>query len=264
MGGRFWALLLTGGALAVGAPLQFQGQVEPFQRWTLRSDVAGKVVEVNLSAEGRKGEGVILQLDRRDEEIKLQNLLRQRDLLRRKLQLQREVVARKLELYNRIKDLKSKSKLEKEQRFFDYSGAETTLLNLQQQLAETEANIALLRRTIEKKLFRTPFYIEKIYPRVGEFIGVGAPVADLADLSREKIVLFVPVEVASKLKGAQVVVAGRRGLFKISKIWKVPDRHYVTSYRVELIGKGLPVGEVVPVQFELPNQSKKEGDEKED
>ncbi|MEO1942200.1 MAG: hypothetical protein ABGW77_04825, partial [Campylobacterales bacterium] len=170
---------------------------------------------------------------------------------------------RKLELYNRIKDLKSKSKLEKEQRFFDYSGAKATLLNLQQRLSETEANIALLRRTIEKKLFKTRFYLEKIYPRVGEYIGVGAPVADLADLSREKIVLFVPVEVAPRLKGAQVVVAGKGGLFKISKIWRVPDRQYITSYRVELIGKGLPVGKVVPVQFNFDHQPKKERNEKE-
>ncbi|MEO1942466.1 MAG: hypothetical protein ABGW77_06230, partial [Campylobacterales bacterium] len=126
---------LVGGGLTIGAPLQFQGQVVPFQRWTLRSDVAGKVVEVNLSAEGQRGKGVIVALDRRDEEIKLQNLLRQRELLRQKIQLQQKVVARKLELYNRIKDLKSKSKLEKEQRFFDYSGAKATLLNLQQRLS---------------------------------------------------------------------------------------------------------------------------------
>jgi multidrug efflux pump subunit AcrA (membrane-fusion protein) len=239
-------------SLLLGASIEFKGKVEPFQQWTIKSDVAGKVVKVRLDMEGRVGDDrPIVELDTGDDLIKLRNSLTQLKLLKEEIKLQKEVVQKKLDLYNRIKDLKTKSLLEKDQRFFDYSGSYMTRLNLKQNLAQTEAEVELLRRTIEKKRFKAPgLYIVKIYPRPGDFIGVGAPVLDVADLNREKIVIFVPVSQIGEVKGAKVLINGHPSQFKLFKIWRVTDRQYITSYRVELVGKGLPVGKIVSIRFE--------------
>jgi multidrug resistance efflux pump len=250
--GLFVRLAVAGAILGGGTGFLwgYQGQVKPANQWTIKSDVPGKVVAVNLNLEGKKGKNrVVIKLDTGDDKIKLKNLQTQLELLRRQINIQAQITNRKRELYNRIKNLQSKTFLDKSQRFFDYTSSENQLLSLKQKLAETSSNIALLKRTIGKKSISTPYYIVKIYPRVGEYVGVGSPLMEVAETDREKITIFVPIEKAPQLEGKKVYINGKPSNFKISKIWKVPDQNYITSYRVELTGAGLPIGKVVKVEF---------------
>jgi len=235
--------------IAIG--MEFKGKVEPFQQWIIKSDVVGKVVRVRLEQEGKIGdEQPIVKLDDGDERIKLKSLSVRIKLLQKKIALQKQVVKKKLNLYNRIKNLQTKSLIEKEQRYFDYSGTLLNLLNLEESLTQAESEIALLKRTITKKRIGAKgLYVVKIYPKVGDFIGVGAPVLEVADLTREKIVLFVPVSQIIQIKKGKVYIDGKPSNFKIYKIWRVTDSKYITSYRVELVGEGLVIGKIYSISF---------------
>jgi len=69
------------------------------------------------------------------------------------------------------------------------------------------------------------------------------------DISKQKLYIYVPIDKIDSIKNKKVYINKKRSNFKIYKIWKIPDDKYITSYKVELIGKGLKFGDIVNVSF---------------
>ncbi len=59
----------------------------------------------------------------------------------------------------------------------------------------------------------------------------------------------MPINKIDLIKNKVVYINGKKSNFKISKIYKVTDPKYITSYKVELIGNGLKFGDVVRINF---------------
>ena len=228
----------------------YEGQVLPFEEYDIKADVSGKVVKTFKNLENSNlTNSLIIKLDDSDEKIDLKNIENQIEILKAEINNQKEVVKRKRELYLRYENLKTKSFESKSLKFYDYINAKNQLLNLKSNLSNLIAKRDKLKDLIKKKNIRYSGYLSEILVSTQDYVTPGRLIAKGYDLSKEKIYIYIPIDKVEKIKSKQVYINGKKSNFKISKIWKVNDSKYVTSYKVELVGKGLKIGDIVKVDF---------------
>ena len=227
----------------------YDAKVEPFDVYKIKSAVSGTVVKVYKNLEAKNTNATIVKIDDKQNLIDLKNLRSQVKILNDEIINQQAIVKRKEKTYLTYKKLKTKSKTEKDMKFFDYMNAKNQLLNLKTQLNSTLASIEKLKDTISKKNIKVKGYVFKIYVNEGDYVAPGVLIAEVYDVSKQKLTIYVPIDEINKIKNKDIYINGKKSEFKIYKIWNVPDTQYVTSYKVELIGNGLRFGDIVKVEF---------------
>ena len=228
----------------------YQAKVEPFDVYKIKASVGGKVIKANKNLEAKNVQNrEIVKIDDKQNLIDLQNLQAQIKILKEEIKNQSAVVKRKKRIYEKYKTLKTKSQNEKDLKFYDYMNALNQFLNLKSQFNNTLANIEKLKDTVSKKNIKVSGYIYKIYINKDDYVAPGVLIADVYDISKQKLTIFVPIDEIEGIKNKKVYINSKPSSFKIYKIWKVPDTQYVTSYRVELVGSGLKFGEIVKVEL---------------
>jgi len=101
----------------------YYGKVEPINSYTIKSDVSGKVVDVNRSAVATNYKDVVIKIDKDQDEINLKNYENQVKNLESILDSQLDIMKRKKAIYKSYKNLKSKSSYDKNLKFFDYQNS---------------------------------------------------------------------------------------------------------------------------------------------
>ena len=226
----------------------YSAKVEPFEVYKIKSAVNGSVVFYK-KAEANLFKGLLVKIDDNNEKIELENLKTQANLLKEEIKNQEEIVKRKYDTYKRYQKLKTKSVEEKNMKFYDYINAKNQLINLKTQLSNLNANIKKLIDTINKKNIKVSGYVNKIYVKTGDYVAPGSLIAEIDDITKQKLTLYIPINEIDKIANSVIYINNRPSNFEIYKIWRVPDDKYVTSYKVELIGSGLKIGEIVNVEF---------------
>jgi biotin carboxyl carrier protein len=227
----------------------YSAKVEPFEIYKIKSAVNGSVVFYEKKAEANLFKGLLVKIDDNNEKIELENLKTQANLLKEEIKNQEEIVKRKYDTYKRYQKLKTKSVEEKNMKFYDYINAKNQLISLKTQLSNLNANIKKLIDTINKKNIKVSGYVNKIYVKTGDYVAPGSLIAEIDDITKQKLTLYVPINEIDKIANSVIYINNRPSNFEIYKIWRVPDDKYVTSYKVELIGSGLKIGEIVNVEF---------------
>ncbi|ACM93502.1 conserved hypothetical protein [Nautilia profundicola AmH] len=228
----------------------YEAKVEPFDIYKIKASVAGEVVKADKTLEAKNiKDSLIVKIDDKQNLIDLKNLQAQVKILNEEIINQRAVVKRKKRVYEKYQNLKTKSQNEKDMKFYDYMNALNQLLNLESQFNNTLANIQKLKDTISKKNIEVKGYVYKIYVNEGDYVAPGVLIADVYDVTKQKLVIYIPIDESGKLRNKTIYINGKPSNFKIYKVWNVPDTQYVTSYKVELIGNGLKYGEIVSVEL---------------
>ena len=228
----------------------YKAKVEAFEVYNIKAVVNGKVVIANTDLEATNvKDKLIVKIDDTDNKIDLENLQNQLELLKKQINNQQIVVKRKKDIYERYKKLKTRSQTEKDLKFFDYISSLNQLINLKSQYSNTLANIKRIKDTINKKSIKANGYIFKIHVKKDDYVNLGSLIANVYDISQQKLTVYVPIEERENIKNKQVYINGKKSNFKIYKVWDVTDDKFVTSYKVELIGNGLKFGEIVNIEL---------------
>jgi len=228
----------------------YEARVEAFKTYHIKAPINGEVVISNKNLESKElNSSLIVKIDDKVERSELNNLNNQINLIKEEIKDLKEVVKRKKELFLRYKNLTSKSLQEKDLKFFDYINSKNQLLNLKSQLSSLYSQKVKILDTIDKKNIKFTGYLYSVSVEKGDYVNIGMEVALGYDISKEKIDIYVPIEKIDEIKNKKVYINGKKSNFKISKIFIVPDTQYITSYKVELVGNGLKIGEVVKVEF---------------
>ncbi|MEO1958734.1 MAG: hypothetical protein ABGX23_04190 [Nautiliaceae bacterium] len=225
----------------------YSAKVEPFDVYEVASPVAGQVIKVRKDKEAQVFKGELVKIDDAVDKIELRNINAQIDILKSEIQNQASIVRRKYETYLRYKALKTKSLEEKNLKYYDYMLAKNQLLSLKSQLSNLEADRAKILDTINKKSIKVNGYVNQIYVDKYNYVTPGAKIAEVDDISKEKLTIYIPIDKMKRFK--EVYINGKKSNFKVYKTWIVPDKKYVTSYKVELVGSGLRIGEIVEVEL---------------
>jgi membrane fusion protein, multidrug efflux system len=159
------------------------GSVEAVQGVTVSADLPGTVAKINFeSGKAVKAGEVLIELDTRQERAQLAALEAQRDLAHLN--------------YGRSQELAKQGVISRMD--YDRSTAE------QQQ---TEANVAEVRATIDRKTIRAPFSgilgIRKV--NLGEYLAAGAPIVPLQSLSPIYVNFGVPQQEAAQVQVGRTI-----------------------------------------------------------
>ncbi len=216
----------------------YKARIEPLDKITIKSEVSGRVVRLNLEDELKEVNKKVIEIDHKLESQKLKNF-------QNKLKILNEAINLKRNQYNRIKNLKGENLFNKERY-------KTELLNLLMQKEDLLNLIAELKDRIEKKnIFVKDMYIKKFYVREGEYVGMGQKLMELENQKGSRIVLFIDFEDKQNLKKSKIFINGKKNEdFFIDKVANSPDSKYISSYRLELVShKKFPYGKIVEVEI---------------
>ncbi len=225
-------------------------KVEPYENVVLKSAVSGLVLEADLDAEGTLvDDSRVIHLDDILDQINLRDSRKSVQLLEQMISINQNIagslgktVKRQEGYYQRISKLSTASKTQKDNAFSSYTSAKTQYLSirekivsLEKQLLDMKYKVALLSDTIEKKsIVLKNRYLYKLMVRKGDFVNPGTPLAEVQDISKAKLVLFLEPEELKNVKNRTVYIDGKKTEYKVNKVWNIADAKFISSYRAEI------------------------------
>ena len=228
-------------------------KVEPFENITLKSAVSAQVSKTQLALEGTNVQSAtIIQLDDKLDKIKLNSSQASLKLVNSMLKINQNILValgssleRQKAYYNRISTIASASKTQKDNAFYGYTNAKTQYFSTQEKIdslkkqrLDLKYEIARLKDSIAKKSIKVKNkFLYKLLVNKGDFVNMGTPLAQLKDLTSAKLVLFLEATELKNIKNKIIYINDKVSDYKISKIWKVADEKFISSYRTEIIIK---------------------------
>ncbi len=245
---RYILLLLT--PLLLFSKVHY-AKVEPLESITLKSAVSAQVLEAKIALEGRRVKAdTIIRLDDKLDKIKLSSsraslkLIESMIATNRKILLAlKESLARQEAYYLRISNVASASKTQKDNAFYAFTNAKTQYFStkekidsLKKQRLDLQFEIARLKDSISKKtIIIHNKFLDKLLVHKGDFVNMGTPLAEIKDLTSAKLVLFLEADELKDIKKKIIYIDDKATNYKVSKIWLVTDKKFISSYRAEII-----------------------------
>jgi hypothetical protein len=235
----------------------YYSKVEPFEEYLIKSNVSGQVTFANEKLEGQvsdKKRAVIL-IDSYLDEKELYSTSSKKSFLQERLDIIRQsyanlekILNKKRKNYDKIKNLRNRSAVEKDNEFYDLINTQNNYLNLRgqtidikNQIRDLNYRIDSLRKTIkDKKIYSNNMFIDELLVKKGDFVTLGTPVLRLLDTSRAKLTVFLTKEDAQNLDKKTIFINGQSKnqngeKYQFNKVWNVADEKYISSYRAEII-----------------------------
>jgi len=230
---------------------EYYAKIEPFDILNVSSNVSGEVIYTDVIQEGKtlsKKSYIVMDdsLDRvelKSIESKIEAMNASMHHNREMVKNYQEIIERKQENYNRIKDLKIKSSVEKDRDYFDLVNSQNSLLAIQKemesitiQLGDLKVRRSQLKKSISDKHLSAPGYLlYKLLVKPSAFVNPGTPLAQLADVRKGKLTLFLSAKEAAEVQNKTIYFDGKPTSHRIEKIWKVADGTRISSYKAEIL-----------------------------
>jgi len=225
-------------------------KVQPFENITLKSAVSAQVTNINMALEGTTFSGTIIELDGKLEKIKLKSSQEALHLVQSMINVNQKILSalkqslnKQKAYFNRISSVSSASLTQKDNAFYAFTNAKTQYLStkekidsLKKQKLDLKFEIAQLKDSLAKKTISiNNKFIDKLLVNKGDFVNMGSPLATVKDLSKGKLVLFLEAKELENIKSKKIIINDKESNLKVSKIWKVTDEKFISSYRTEII-----------------------------
>ncbi len=229
----------------------YYSKVEPYEIRNISSRVSGLVVYVDEDNIGKK-------LSKKSY-IRIDSILNESELkaVKEKLHYTKNIVDsnekvllnlkksldKKRENYKRIESLKIKSSVEKDREFYDLVSSENLYLNtlkeinnLKIQITDLNFKEAQLKRTIEdKNLNKEGYVLYSIAVKPGQVVGISTPLAQIADVSRAKLTIFLDEEDVLNAQKRDVYIDGVKSKYRLSRVLNIADSKNISKYKAQII-----------------------------
>lgn len=247
----------------------YYSKVEPYETKKIASNVIGVVTKVDENLLGKKltNHSYIVidsELDR-DElasiEEKLQYLKSTVSVNEKMLQNLKMSLEKKNANYDRVKELKIKSSVEKDQEFYDLVNSENASLatqkeinNLKIQIADLELRKAQLQRSLQDKNLKAKGYIlYSLDVKVGQVVMKGTPLATLMDTDKAILTIYLNEEDLKNAKKSVIYMNGEKTDYKIDRLLNIADSKNISKYMAQIIIKAPQVFSKL-MKIELKNE----------
>ncbi len=230
---------------------EYYSKAEPYRFYTLQSNVQGLVLKADEQREGRilNGEAFVVIDDELDQnELRLlkqkkKNLEKSLGLNQKMAQNLSRMIEKKNINYARIKDLPIKSNVEKDKEFFDLSNTQNQELStlekietVESQLSDAKLRLVQLKRTIEDKYLKAEgMVLYKLHVKKGQVVSPGMSLADVADISKAKLTIFLNADELEGIQSKKVYLNDSQTQYKIDKVWPLSDAEHISSYKTEIV-----------------------------
>lgn len=232
-------LLLSVGFLNASS---YMGQIQPYEKIEVVSEVSGLVIKVDRSLEFTyvEDDKNIVKIEKKQEEIELTGLKDSLHSVQKIYKLKKSNFQSK----NRVKQI---SKYEKNLE-------QSSVFEIQNTLFKLQNSIKLIEYQKEKKTFNVKEkYINNIFVREGDYVNIGTKIMEVYQVSKSKIELYIRAKDIKNLNKKTILIDGKPSSFKIEKISKVKDSINLSSFLVRLVKDTEDIngyfGDVVKVEF---------------
>jgi len=247
----------------------YYSKVEPYETKKIASNVIGVVTKVDENLLGKKltNHSYIVidsELDR-DElvsiEEKLQYLQSTVSVNEKMLQNLKMSLEKKNANYEKVKKLKIKSSVEKDQEFYDLVNSENASLatekeinNLKIQIADLKLRKAQLQRSLHDKNLKAQGYIlYSLDVKVGQVVMKGTPLATLMDTDKAILTIYLNEEDLKNAQESVIYMNGEKTDYKIDRLLNIADSKNISKYMAQIIIKAPQVFSKL-MKIELKNE----------
>ncbi len=202
---------------------EYYAKIVPIETYNIKSSVSGKVVYVNKNLESTSvKDKIIIQIDSKIDTIDLKHT-------QEKLKITKQIVALEKQNLKRLNKISSKSQFEKDNQ-------KIKILNLKSSITDLQQKIDFLKDKILNKTIKIDnLYIYDIIIQQNDYVNPGTLLLTAMDISKTKLDFFVPINEITKIKNKTIYLDNKKTNYKISKISKISDTKYISSYRCEII-----------------------------
>jgi multidrug efflux pump subunit AcrA (membrane-fusion protein) len=231
----------------------YYAKVEPYELRKISSNVSGEVLFTDDDMLGKKLSKkpyIIIdsQLDR-DElkalETKLEfykKTLHSNEVILKNLQ---KTLSLKRKNYDRVKSLKIKSQIEKDNEYYNLISSENSYINIQKETNNLRINIAdlqlrkkqLLKSIKDKSLEAEGFVLYSIAVKPGQVVSFATPLATIADTSKALLTLYLDDEDLANLDKKTIYIDDKRTDYKIDRVVRIADTKNISKYKAQIIIK---------------------------
>ena len=231
----------------------YYSKVEPYEIRNISSNVSGLVLFTDENMIGKKlSSKAYIQIDAdldskevkyiNEKLIHLAHTIKSNEKVLKNLD---SLLRKKRKNYDNIKSLKIKSTLEKDKEFYDLINSENAYLNtlkeinnLKIQIADLKLRHAQLKRSIaDKNLSAKGFTLYSIAVKAGQVVGISTPLAQVADVSRALLTIYLDAKDLADLDAKTIYIDGKVSEYKVSRILNIADSKNISKYMVQIIIK---------------------------
>ena len=215
----------------------YYAKAEPFQKHLIKSNVAGKVVFADEGVEGRiASTKPIVLIDSEVDKKEYKRLETQIELLTNSVSNYKEVYEKRFTYYESIKNMRSKSKSNKDAAYYAQAAAKQSLNSALIELDNSKQALFRLGQQIkDKRIVFNSWYVYDLHVTKGEYVTMGSSLVTVADTSKIKLTLFLSAYDAAHVKEMDLFVNDKRSDKKMDQVWQVSDSEHLSSYEAKLI-----------------------------
>ncbi len=229
----------------------YYSKVDPYEIRDISSNVSGLILVSDEDRLGKKlSEKPYIIIDSELDKKELQLTKEKLHLLSAIVETNENILKnlnqsleKKRENYKRIESLKIKSVVEKDKEFHDLIGSENQLLstqkeiqNLNVQVADLTLKAAYLERSLsDKNLVADGFVLYALLVKPGQVVGVGTPLARVADVSKALLTIYLDEEDMADVKNKTLYIDGKKTSYKISRILTIADSKNISKYMAQIV-----------------------------
>lgn len=230
---------------------EYYAKVEPYELLNVSSTVNAQVVSVRENVEGfQLGKRAYINLDDQIDVEELKRLHQKIDLFKeiakdneKLLENYKLIVEKKQKNYDKIKDLSIKSDSEKDREFYDLMGSKNQYIatlkendNLRASISDLELRQVQLEKSIkDKHLSAQGYVLYQLNVKPGQMVNMGTKLAQLADISKGKLTLFLTATDFKDVKSKTIYIDGQKTTYSIERLWSITDEKHISSYKAVII-----------------------------
>ena len=231
----------------------YYSKVAPYQIRDISSNVSGLVTSTNENMLGKKLDATpyitidstldVKELHTIKEKIQIyKNTLKTNQKILKNMQA---LLVKKETNYQEIKDLKIKSRIEKDREFYDlitsknsYLATQKEIHSLQIQLADLQLRQAQLEKSIhDKKFTNSGFTLYALYVKQGQVVTPSVLVAKIADTSKALLTIYLDAEDVEGARKKVIYINKKKTPYTINRLQTIADSTNISKYKAQIIIK---------------------------
>lgn len=230
---------------------EYYAKAEPYEILNVSSSVSGEIIYTNVENQGKiLGKKPYVVIDDKLDRAELQSVESKIIAVQKTLEHNRQmgynyqqIIDMKQANFDRIKELKIKSSVEKDREYFDLVSSRNALLSIQKeieslniQLGDLKLRRAQLQKSIADKHLSAPgFVLYQLNVKPSSFVNPGTLIAQIADIRKAKLTLYLSALEAQEVQHKKIYLNGKVTPYKIDRLWKIADASKLSSYRAEIM-----------------------------
>ncbi|WP_121627698.1 HlyD family efflux transporter periplasmic adaptor subunit [Poseidonibacter antarcticus] len=214
----------------------YMAKVEPYDTFTIYSQAAGQIVQLDKSDETKVVNKTLIKQDTSLEKKELAIYNKQLSLYNKKLKILENS-------YKKYVTIRGKSQSEKDDKLY-------VIIELQISIETLKLNIKTIEDTLKKKVINAKnLYIKEFAVNKGDYVSIGSELASAYDISKSKLIVYVSEDDYKDIKNKKVLINGKENIASIEKIDKTLDETFVSAHKVTLTLKDDDFGKILKVEF---------------